>query len=75
MKVCVHWVTLMKNQNIEKFQSLIFLMANIFFKPFGKTIMFNGFKMSNFSCRSHVQKIILSKKHVRLSIETHFGIL
>jgi hypothetical protein len=34
--------------------------------------MFNGFKMSNFRYRSYVE-INLAKKHVWLSIETHFG--
>jgi hypothetical protein len=34
---------------------------NSFFRPFNKKIMFNGFKMSSFRCRSQVQKIILPK--------------
>jgi hypothetical protein len=67
MEVYVDWMTLMKSQNVEKFRSFIFLTI-------WQTIMFNGFKMSNFSCRSHMQKIILLKKHVWLSIEIHFGI-
>jgi hypothetical protein len=33
--------------------------------------MFNGFKMFSYRCRSHVHEIILSKKHIWLSIETH----
>jgi hypothetical protein len=37
---------------------------NSFFKPFGKKIMFNGFKMFSFRYKSHAW----------LSIETHFGI-
>ncbi len=32
-----------------------------FKKPFDKKITFNGFKMSSFRCRSHVQKTILPK--------------
>jgi hypothetical protein len=36
--------------------------------------MFNGFKMSNFRWRSHVKENKHVKKHVGLSIETHFGI-
>ncbi len=60
MKILVHWVNLMKNQILQKFQSLEILeeratRPRIFFKkPFGKNIMFNGFKMFSFKCRSHV---------------------
>ncbi len=32
-----------------------------FFKSFDKKIMFNGFKMFNFRCKSHVQEIISPK--------------
>ncbi len=32
-----------------------------FFKPFHKKIMFDGFKMFSFRCKSHVQEIILLK--------------
>jgi hypothetical protein len=59
----------MKNQIIQKKLSLEILKeraARHFFKPFDKNIMFNGFKMSSFRCKSHVH----AKKHVWLSIET-----
>jgi hypothetical protein len=64
MKVHVHWMNLMKNQIIQKFQSLEILKKRAtkkktqYLKPFDKKIMF---KMSSFTCKSHVQEIILSK--------------
>jgi hypothetical protein len=67
MKIHVHWVNLMKNQIKQKFQSFEILKEkgykakDSFSWPFGKNIMFNGFKMSNFKCKSHVKEIILSK--------------
>jgi hypothetical protein len=63
MKVHVHWMNLMKNQIIQNFQSLKILnerairQKNHFFKPFDKEIMFNGFKMFNFRCKTHVKEI------------------
>jgi len=48
---------------------------DLFFKPFDQKIMFNGFKM--FSLRYEVTCVggnNLAKKHICLSIETHFGI-
>ncbi len=62
MKVHVHCMNLMKNQIIQKFQSLEILKERIdFVKPFYKKKMFNGFKMSNFRCRSHVKEINMPK--------------
>jgi hypothetical protein len=60
MKVHVHWINLMKNQIIQKFQSLEILKERDvrqrvhFFTYLIKKIVFNGFKMSSFRCRSHV---------------------
>jgi hypothetical protein len=70
MKIYVHWVNLMKNQIIHKFQSLEikkkkgYKAKRSFFNDLTK-YMFNGFKMSSFKCRwcrSHVKEIILPKK-------------
>jgi len=58
MKVHVHWINLMKNQIIQKFQSLEILkkkatrQKNSFKKPFDKKYIFNEFKMFSFKCRS-----------------------
>ncbi len=59
MKVYVHYMNMMKNQIIQKFQSFKFegkvcKEKDSFFKPFYKNIMFNGFKMSSLRRRSHV---------------------
>jgi hypothetical protein len=60
MKVHVHWMNLMKNQIIQKFQSFEFWKKVLQDKRIiFKTI--NGFNMSNFKCKSHVQIIILPK--------------
>jgi hypothetical protein len=67
MKVHVHWMNLMKNQIKQKLRSLNFKKKRVarqrahIFKPFDKKIMFNGFKMSSFRCKSHAQEIILLK--------------
>jgi hypothetical protein len=66
MKIHVHWMKLMKNQIIQKIESLEILKERVegkrpILKPFGKKIMFNGFKMSNFMCTIHVQEVILPK--------------
>jgi hypothetical protein len=42
---------------------------DIFFKPFDKTIVFNGFKMFSFMCKSHLQEIILSKNMFDYSLK------
>jgi len=79
MKVHVHYMNLMKNQIIQKFQSLEILkeMATRkrthFFNHLTKKMCLIGSKMSSLKCKSHVQEIILWKKHVWLSIETQFG--
>jgi len=52
MKIHVHWMNLMKNQIKQffwKFEGKGCETKGSFFKPFDKTIMFNGFKMSNFN--------------------------
>jgi hypothetical protein len=60
MKVHVHWKNLMKNQIIQKFQSLEILKERAtrqrvhFFNYLIKKIVFNGFKMFSFRCKSHV---------------------
>jgi len=66
MKVHIHWMNLMKKQSNKNFKVFKFSKKgcktkNSFFRPFNKKIMFNEFKMSSFKCKSHVQKIILSK--------------
>jgi hypothetical protein len=66
MKIYVHWMNLMTNQIIQKiskswnFERKGFNAKNSLLKPFGKKIMFNGFKMSSFRCK-HVHEIILLK--------------
>ncbi len=61
MKVHVHWINLIKNQIIQKCQSLEILKEKAtrqrthFFQLFDQKIMFNGFKMSSCRCRSYVQ--------------------
>jgi len=56
MKIHVHWMNLMKNQIIKKFQNLKILKERAtkqrthFLNHFIKKIMFNGFKMSSFKC-------------------------
>jgi hypothetical protein len=59
MKVHVHWMNLMKNQIKQKFHGLEILKERLqgkelIFRPFNKKIMFNGFKIFSFRCRSHV---------------------
>ncbi len=67
INVHVHWMNLIKNQILQKYESFEILKERVvkqraqFFLAFDKIIMFNGFKMSNFKCRSHVQEIILLK--------------
>jgi len=57
----------MKNQIIQKFQSLEILKERAtrqrthFLNYLIKKIMFNGFKMSSFICRSHVKEINMPK--------------
>jgi hypothetical protein len=61
MKIHVHRMNLMKNQIIKKIQNLEILKERvarqkklIFKNHLIKIIMFNGFKVSSFRCRSHV---------------------
>ncbi len=60
MKLHVHWMNLMKNKIIQKFQSSKNFKRkdckekDSFFKPSDKIVMFNGFKMFSFRCKSHV---------------------
>jgi hypothetical protein len=67
MKVHVHSVNLIKNQIIQKFQSLEILKERVvrqricFLNYLVKTFMFNGFKICSFRCKSHVWEIILPK--------------
>ncbi len=75
MKVHVHWVDLMKNQIIQKFQSLEIWKERatnqrIHFLTIWQNNVFNGFKL-------YVQVTCVgnnpARKHVWLSLETHFG--
>jgi hypothetical protein len=50
-----------KNSKFSNFEGKGYKAKDSFFKPFDKKIMFNGFKMSSFRCKSHVQKLILPK--------------
>jgi hypothetical protein len=68
MKVHVHWMNLMKNQIIQKFQSLEILKeraakqkTHLKKKHLIKKKMFNGFKMFNFRSTSHVKEINMPK--------------
>jgi hypothetical protein len=67
IKVHVHWMNLIKKLNHTKiskcwnFDGKGYKINGSFFKQFDKKYMFNGFKMFNFRCRSHVQEIILPK--------------
>ncbi len=78
MKIHVHW----NNQIIQNFQSLKILKERvvrqrIFLYNIWKIIMFNGFKMSSFRCRSHVQEIIFPRNMLvvqRNSFLDFFGI-
>ncbi len=60
-------MNLMKNQIIQKFQGFEifegkgYKAKDSFFKQFDKKYMFNGFKMCNIRCRSHVQEINMPK--------------
>jgi hypothetical protein len=42
---------------------------DLFFKSFDKKIMFNGFRMSSFRCRSHVGAFII--KGAKECVYTH----
>jgi hypothetical protein len=46
-----------------------------FLKPFDKIKMFNGFKMSSFRCRSHVQELILPKNMFGCPLKLILGFL
>jgi hypothetical protein len=66
MKIYVHWMNLMKNQIIQQCQILKFWKKGLqgkgfFFLTIWQKNMWNGFKMSSFRCKSHVQEIILPK--------------
>jgi hypothetical protein len=62
-----------KSQSLKNLKETATKQRTHFFKPFNKKIIFSGFKMFSFRCKSHVQEII-TKKHVWLSIEIQFGI-
>jgi hypothetical protein len=49
------------HSKFSKFEEKGYKAKDSFFKPFDKTIMFNGFKMSSFKCRSLVKEIIMPK--------------
>ncbi len=72
-------MNMMKNQTIQKFQSFQILKERArrqikdFFLPLGRKIMFNGFKMFNFKCRSHVQKIILLENMFSCPLKLSLG--
>jgi hypothetical protein len=49
------------HSKFSKFEEKGYKAKDSFFKPFDKTIMFNGFKMSSFKCKSLVKEIIMPK--------------
>jgi hypothetical protein len=61
----VYWMNLMKNHTkiskFLKFEGKGYKANDSFKKSFDKKIIFNGFKMFNFRCKSHVHEIILLK--------------
>ncbi len=67
MKVHVHWMNLMKNQIIQKFQSFEILKERVLRQRTHlknhliNFFIFNGLKMFNFKCKSHVQEINMPK--------------
>jgi hypothetical protein len=81
IKTCplhVHWWTWWKTKSYKNFRLLKLWRKRLqgkrlIFLTISLKIVFNGFKMSSFRCKSHVLKINLPK-NVWLSIETHFGI-
>ncbi len=81
LKVHFHWMNLMKNQIIQKFQSVEILkeratrQKDSFFWPFDKKIMFNEFKMFSFRCKSYEQEIILSKNMFDYPLKLILGFL
>ncbi len=81
MKVHVHQMNLMKNQIIQKkFNVLKFWRRRsqgktLIFLIIWQKIMFNGFKMSNFRCKSHVQEIILPNKCLVVCRNSYYNFL
>ncbi len=81
MKVHVHGMNLMKNQIIQKIQSLEILnekaarQGTHFFNHLIKKIMFNGFKMSWFKCRSHMKEINMPKNMFGCTFKLILGFL
>jgi hypothetical protein len=81
MKIHVYWMNLMKNQIIQKLQSLEILkervvrQRTIFLNHLIKKYMFNGFKMFSFKCKSHVQEIILPKNTFGCPLKLILGFL
>jgi hypothetical protein len=81
MKVHVHWMNLMRNRVIQKCQSFEILREKVarqrthFFNNLTKTLCSMGSKCPTLWQATMMCKNNLAKKHVWLSIETHFGIL
>jgi hypothetical protein len=79
MKIHVHWMNLMKNQIIQKFQSFEILKEkgykenDSFFYHLTKK-MFNRFKISGLKCRSCIQEIILPKNMFGCPLKFTLGI-
>jgi hypothetical protein len=73
-------MNLMKNQIIQKFKSFEILKEKVgrkkahFFNHWTKTLCSMSSKISALDA-GHMQENNIVKKHVWLSIETHFGIL
>jgi len=63
-----------KNLKFWKFEGKSYKTNDSFLKPFGQKIIFNEFKMFSFKLQVACVRNNLAKKHVWLSIETHFGI-
>ncbi len=69
------------NQIIQKFQNLEVLKKkgaslkakNSFYKRFDKKIIFNGFIMFSFRCKSHVHEILLLKNMFGCPLKLNLG--
>jgi hypothetical protein len=63
----------MKNSKSSNFEGKGCKAKESFKKPFDKKIVFNGFKMFSFRCKSHVQEIILPKNMFGCTLKLILG--
>ncbi len=75
MKIHVHWIELdekinhLKISKFWNFERKGCMAKNSFFKPFKKKIIFIGFKMSSFRCKSHVKEINMPRNMFGCSLK------